>query len=671
MRLYPKLALSSFRKNGRFYLPYLLTCAGMVLMCYIVRYLGNLPQLDTVRGGATVKSCLGMGVFIIGLFSVIFLFYTNAFLMRRRKMEFGLYNILGLSKRNLSVLLLVETVMIAILALVLGLAGGIALSKLTELLLLRLVGGEAGYGLLIDLDALGNCLLLFGIIFALLYLNSLWQLRRANAIALLRSETVGEKPPKANYLLALGGLVLLGGAYYVSVTIEDPLSALGLFFIAVGVVIVATYLLFIAGSVTLCRSLQKNKGYYYKKQHFISVSSMAYRMKRNGAGLASVCILSTMVLVMMVGSCCLYFGTEGSLMNRYPRELNIRLDFETVADLPLREGLQGEIDTLLDQKGVTPENPIEITIASCSGVLEGDRVITNTEGYGAVDLPTMDLRTVYFLPLEEYNRSLGLQERLEPGQALVYGISAEEIPTLDIGGAVTLELTKTVPEMITIGGATVDVVPSIFLVVPELGPVLEQLNTLPEFSGRFTIHPIWEYAFDAGLAPEAEMDLAQSLKGLLYDNPEAAHYSAGVDSREANRGDFMAMHGAVLFLGALLTVVFLFATVLILYYKQITEGYEDQSRFEIMQKVGMSKVDIRKSVNSQLLTVFFLPLVAALAHLGFAFPMVRKILTLFNLWDLSLLLTIAGITVVVFTLLYFLVYNITARMYYRIVADGR
>ncbi|MCI8828558.1 MAG: ABC transporter permease [Ruminiclostridium sp.] len=671
MKLYPKLALSSFRKNGRFYLPYILTCAGMVLMCYIVRYLGGLPQLDTVRGGAMVKSCLGMGVSIIGLFSVIFLFYTNAFLMRRRKMEFGLYNILGLSKGNLSMLLLVETVMIAVLSLVLGLAGGIALSKLTELLLLRLVGGESSYGLLVDLNALGSCLALFGVIFVLLYLNSLWQLRRANAIALLHSETVGEKPPKANYLLALGGLVLLGGAYYVSVTIEDPISALGLFFFAVGVVIVATYLLFISGSVTLCRALQKNKRYYYKKQHFISVSSMAYRMKRNGAGLASVCILSTMVLVMMAGSCCLYFGTEGSLMNRYPRELNLRLDFETTADLSLREGVRGKIDGFLDQQGVTPENPRELIMANCSGILEGNKVVTNSEGYGVVSLTTADLRTIYFIPLEEYNRGLGLQETLEPGQALVYGLSAQEYPSLDIGGAVTLELVKTVPEMLTVGGSTVDVAPSLFLVVPELGPVLDQLNTLPEFSQRFTIHPIWEYAFDAGLEPEAELTLAQDLKDLLWDGAEAGQYSVGVDSREANRGDFVATYGAVLFLGVLLTVVFLFATVLILYYKQITEGYEDQSRFGIMQKVGMSKGDIRKSVNSQLLTVFFLPLAVALTHLAFSFPMVRRILMLFNLWDLSLLLTITGITVVVFALLYFLVYTITARMYYRIVADGR
>lgn len=668
MRLYPKLALSSFRKNSRFYLPYLLTCAGMVLMSYIIRYLGGLPQLDSVRGGATVKSCLHMGTFIVGLFAVIFLFYTNSFLMRRRKMEFGLYNILGLSKGNLSVLLLVETILLAAAALVLGLAGGVALSKLTELLLLRLVGGESGYGLLIDLDALGSCLLLFGVIFALLYLNSLWQLRRASAIALLRSENVGEKPPKANYLLALGGLVLLGGAYYVSVTIQDPLSALGLFFVAVGVVIVATYLLFIAGSVTLCRALQKNKSYYYKKQHFISVSSMAYRMKRNGAGLASVCILSTMVLVMMAGSCCLYFGTESSLMNRYPRELNVRLDFETVEGLPLREGVREEVDAFLDRRGVAPENLMEIAIADCSGILEGNKVITDADGYGVVDLPTADLRTVYFLPLEEYNRALGLRETLAPEQALVYGLSAQEVPSLDIGGACTLELVKTVPEMITVGGASVDVVPSIFLVVPELGPVLEQLNSLTEFS-RFPLHPIWEYAFDAGLEPEEEMALARDLRDLLQD--ETGQYSVRVDSREANRGDFVATYGAVLFLGVLLTVVFLFATVLILYYKQITEGYEDQSRFEIMQKVGMSKADIRKSVNSQLLTVFFLPLAAALAHLGFAFPMVRKILMLFDLWDLQLLLTITGVTVVVFALLYFLVYNITARMYYRIVADGR
>ena len=667
MKLYPKLALSGFAKNGRFYLPYLLTCAGMVMMCYIVRYLVDLPTLETVRGGAVVKSSLGMGTVIIGLFALIFLFYTNSFLMRRRKKEFGLYNILGLSKGNLSLLLLLETVLLFAAAMVLGLAGGISLSKLSELLLFRLVGDTGSYHFFVNLNALRSCLLLFGGIFCLLYLNGLRQLHRSSAIRLLRSENVGEKPPRANYLVALLGLVLLGGAYFVAVRIQSPIEALTWFFAAVGVVIVATYLLFLAGSVALCRLLQKNKGYYYQKHHFVSVSSMAYRMKRNGAGLASVCILCTMVLVMMVGSCCLYFGTESSLQSRYPYAMNIRVDLEEMSGLSLRASLREEIDACLTQEKLSPEQVHTNTIVSMAGVLEGETLRTDLEGINPLGTLELDLRDVYLCPLEDYNREFGRQETLEPGQALVYGLEPGQ---LSLGGVYPLELVRPMEGTITIAGSTAEYFPSIFLVVGEgeLEAIVERLNALPEYAARFSLHPVWQCSFDPALDPAAEADLAQTLAQGLRGLPEAEQYSVQVDSREANRAEFMAMHGAVLFLGALLSVVFLFATVLILYYKQITEGYEDQSRFEIMQKVGMSREEIRKSVNAQLLTVFFLPLGMALVHLGFAFPMIRRLLLLFNLWDLPLLLGIGGVTVAVFALLYFLVYRITARAYYKLVA---
>lgn len=666
MKLYFKLALGSFRKNGRFYLPYLLTCAGMVMMCYIVRYLAYLPGLKEERGGGAVWACLNLGTGIIGLFALIFLFYTNAFLMRRRKMEFGLYHILGLSKGNLGVLLLVETVLLAVLTLALGLAGGIALSKLSELLLFRLMGETADAALFVNLDALGSCLTLFGIIFLLLYLNGLRQLRGVSAIALLHSDRVGEKPPKANYVLALLGGVLLAGAYYVSVSIQNPIDALMVFFAAVAVVIVATYLLFIAGSVALCRVMQRNKGFYYRKEHFVSVSSMTYRMKRNGAGLASVCILSTMVLVMMVGCCCLYFGTESSLRSRYPQELTLRVT-QVRDDPEQREGWEEEIQEILRREKVTAQRVSSYTTVSLAGILEGDRLVTDVKD-DFMTLMGASLREVFLLPLADYNRMLGLQVTLEPGQALAYGAGAPyEQKTLTLGNACTLEITGSVGEMFPAGSTAAEIFPSLFLVVPELEPVLESLNAMPEYQSRAGLHPVWNYAFDAGLEPEAEAALADTLRSWIQEQEPAGYLAA---SRNAERADTLASFGSILFLGCLLTVVFLLATVLILYYKQVTEGYEDQRRFGIMRNVGMSKADIRKSVNSQLLLVFFLPLVTALLHLGFAFPIVRKLLMLFNLWDLRLLLGITGITVGVFVVFYYLVYRLTARTYYRIVAEG-
>ena len=297
MRLYPRLAFDAMRKNKRLYLPFLLTCTGMVAIFYIISYLSFNPTIRDMRGGEALTSMMSLGSFVIGIFSLIFLFYTHSFLMRRRKREFGLYHILGMGKGNLAMLLLWQTGILAVYALVSGLALGIALSKLAELGLVRLLGGQTGFELLVSWRALGMTLLIFSVIFLLQYLSALLQIRRSSSVSLLRSEQYGEKPPRANWVLALLGLLLLCAAYYLAVSIEEPISALGWFFVAVVMVIAATYLLMIAGSVALCRLLQKRKRYYYKPNHFVSTASMAYRMKRNGAGLASICILATMVLV--------------------------------------------------------------------------------------------------------------------------------------------------------------------------------------------------------------------------------------------------------------------------------------------------------------------------------------------------------------------------------------
>lgn len=323
-RLYPCLAWQGITKNKRLYLPFLLTCVGMVMMTYILLSLASSPVLKTFPGGGVMPMILGMGSFVMAAFAVLFLFYTNSFLIRRRNREFGLYNILGMGKGNLARVLAWESVMMALVAIVGGEALGIALGKLFELVLVNIVGGDVQMDFTVTVPATAMTAILYLGIFALLFLRSLVTVCRTNAAALLRSESYGEKPPKANWAFGLAGFGILGAAYYIAVTIKQPLTALAVFFIAVLMVIVGTYLIFISGSVLLCRVLQKNKRYYYQKNHFISVSSMAYRMKRNGAGLASVCILATMVLVMLSSTTCLYFGTEDALRTRYPQDFSIR-----------------------------------------------------------------------------------------------------------------------------------------------------------------------------------------------------------------------------------------------------------------------------------------------------------------------------------------------------------
>ena len=328
--LYPRLAWDGLRKNKRLFTPYLLTCVCMVMMFYILSFLGS-PETCALlpRGSNSTGLILNLGSFVIFVFSAIFLYYTNSFLVRRREREFGLYNVLGMNKRNLARIVTWESLITAVLSLVLGLALGIVLSKLAELGLVNMLGGDINYRIRIDVDSLTRALGLYAIIFAVIWLSTVVRVGRSSAVALLRSESVGEKPPKANWLLGLAGVVILAAAYYLAVSITNPLDAIVWFFVAVILVIIGTYLLLVAGSVLLCRVLQKNKKYYYRPEHFVSVSSMAYRMKRNGAGLASVCIIATMILVMISSSSCLYFGAEDSANMRYPRDVNITLAGET------------------------------------------------------------------------------------------------------------------------------------------------------------------------------------------------------------------------------------------------------------------------------------------------------------------------------------------------------
>ncbi|MGM9676242.1 MAG: ABC transporter permease, partial [Butyricicoccus sp.] len=479
-----------------------------------------------------------------------------------------------------------------------------------------------------------------------------------------------------NYLLGFGGFLVLAAAYYIAVSIESPLSALSWFFIAVGMVIVATYALFISGSVVLCRILQKNKRYYYKKNHFVAVSSMAYRMKRNGAGLASVCILSTMVLVMMVGSSCLYFGAEDSLKSMYPKDINLSMRSESIDDVQTGAitELEEQMAEVLAAHQTKPENLESYCTIALTGMLNNGFLETDSSTVNGILESYSNVCQVYFLSLADYNRCMGTHETLQPGQAMIYCIrTTYEEKTLDVSGCYSLEIVKHLDSMIRYEdeAAYVDIVPSIYLVVPDLQAVTEPLNRLATFSGEFALRPLWNYSFDTDLPEAEEIALAHALGDQLEAinaGKENARYRA--ESRAANRADFYSTYGSLFFLGILLTIVFLFATVLILYYKQITEGYEDASRFEIMQKVGMTKTDIRKSVNSQMLTVFFLPLVTAVVHLGFAFPLVRKLLLLFHLTNLTLLLIVTAITVLIFAIFYGLVYSITARTYYTIVAGG-
>ena len=675
--LYPRLAWTGIRKNRRLYVPYLLTCTGMVMMHYIITALSCSSVVYDLRGGSTIAAMLVFGSWIIALFSLIFLFYTNSFLIRRRMKEFGLYNILGMGKGNIARILVWETLISAALTLSTGLFGGFALSKLAELGLVNIMKGEVSYRIELSVQAALTTIPVFCAIFALILLAGLIRIGRTDAIALLRSENAGEKPPKANWFLGVLGALLLGGAYYLAVSIQDPISALIWFFVAVAMVILATYLLFVSGSVVLCRALQRNKRYYYKPNHFVSVSSMAYRMKRNGAGLASICILATMVLVMLCSTSCLYFGTEDSLNARYPMDLtaDLRFDRVTTRDDPALEIVRSTTMQACADRGVAPDLVMEYRHADITGCLTGTQIDPDPANFemDSVDIYG-DVRVLHFIPLEDYNECTGTNEVLNPGEALLYATRTPyKEDGLEIIGGAKLRIVKRLDSFPVDGGAALDMFSHFILVVPDFEELLAPLSTLTNARGDQLLDVKWFYGVNMNAEDDAQIAIWKELYNRLGDRLDASgcgDVGFYIESRSENREDFYGTYGGLFFLGIALSIVFLFAAVLIIYYKQVTEGYEDQHRFEIMQKVGMTKRDIRKSINSQLLTVFFLPLIAAGMHLAFAFPMIRKLLMMFNLFNLKLLLCTTTISYLIFALLYLLVYRITSNAYYAIVSGG-
>ena len=543
MSLYTRLAWDGIRKNKRLYLPYLLTCVGMVTLYYMMSELCGSPLLDSMRGGASSRLVLGLGTWVIAIFSALFLFYTNSFLVRRRQREFGLYHVLGLGKRHIALLCAIETLLTAAIALATGLVIGIGLSFAVELGLRASIRAEVDFAFRVSGAVVAKTVLVYLAIFLLILLSTLVKVGRGTAVSLLRSESCGEKPPRANVLVAVLGAVLLVAAYGMAVSIQEPLQAMLLFFVAVILVILGTYLLFIAGSVALCRALQKNKSYYYQSRHFVSVSSMTYRMKRNGAGLASICILATMVLVMLSSSACLYFGAEDSLNVTYPHEFSLTVWARDAEALP-------KLEAVLDAAGAP---------------------------YG-----------------------VEIWRRGEVEQ------NGEEV--------------------------------------------------------------IWSGQFDTGLSREQQLALGGAIGEALNDPDTTQGFSRSFRAEAAD--EFYGTYGSLFFIGIVLSVLFICAAVLIIYYKQLCEGYEDQPRFAIMQKVGMTAPDIRRSVNSQLLTVFFLPLAGAALHMAFAFPMIRRVLLVFSLNNTALFVATALISLAVLSVVYTLAYRATSNAYYRIVKSS-
>lgn len=682
--LYPRLAVSGIKKNRKLYYPYILTCVAMVTMFYIVHSLSFSPTLHEMTGGGIMETILGLGKNVIAIFSAIFLLYTNSLLIRRRNKEFGLYHVLGMGKSGLMKVLLCETVMVAAGSIAMGIALGIVLSKAAELFLANLARVGISYEITVSLECIRGTATIFGTIFLLIMGRSLWTIWRSDPLALLRSEAVGEKPPRANYLISLVGLILLAAAYYFALSIESPSTAMLLFFVLVVLVIIATYLLFISGSVTLCRVLQKNPRYYYRKNHFVSVSTMAYRMKRNGAGLASICILATMVLVMLSSSMTLYVGVEDIIGGRYSRDSEVTLTmpkYEQFNETYISQ-VRDTYEEVFRREQVTPENVRDFRYASTYLFMSGStgyrKMVTGVDIFGNTTAVGGEMRNVFFMTAQEYNALCGASVAPGAGEAYLYDECGEYGYDSFQVESVSFAVKGSVSQLPI--GNTNNEIPNMLLVISDFSEIAS-MKVQDEMRERGTaggdwvppLNLVWCYACDFGIPQVDQIRVFQaqlnSLSTVDFLKHEGYGYSANCPAEK--RAYFYEAYGSLFFVGIILSAVFLGAAALIIYYKQISEGYEDQARFEILQKVGMTKSDIRKSVNSQVLTVFFAPLLAAGLHMTFAFPIVWRMLKMFEMKNLHLMILVTVAVFLAFGVFYAIVYRLTTGVYYGIVSSAR
>ncbi|WP_426350248.1 ABC transporter permease [Alloiococcus sp. CFN-8] len=661
---YPRLAVENIKKNKRTYVPYILTGIGMVMMFYMIAGLSYSRKLASMAGGPQMQQILFLGMIVIGVFSAIFLFYTNSFLMKRRKKELGLYNILGMEKKHIGRIIFYETIIVYGLSVILGLILGAVFSKALELLLFRIVHFQVSYSYEIIPKAIVITAVLFSGIYFLFLLNSLRQIIVSKPIELLKGGQVGEREPKTKWILTLIGFVALAYGYYISITIKEPLQALIMFFVAVILVIIGTYLLFMTGSIVVLKLLRRNKKYYYKTNHFISVSGMLYRMKQNSAGLANICILSTAVLVMISSTISLYIGIEDVMRTRYPRNMVITSNDYSEEYI---QGVEKAVNGVLDSFDEEAIDLLNYRSLSFSGIeKEGKIYLDRTAlGEGIENVTTM-IRTIYFIPLEDYNRLMGEDKSLEDGEILIHSNRTEyKEDTLTIEKYGTFKVKEVIKDSLGNGVTAMNMVSSYQVVVKEM-EVIEELDShQKELYGEFSSNPSYYYGFDLKADSEKQLDIYDAIKEeLRFDFADSF-----VEASAYEKDSFYAVYGGLFFLGIFLGTIFILATVLIIYYKQVTEGYEDKDRFLILQKVGMTNDEVKKTISSQVLTVFFLPLITAGIHMVFAFPVVYKLLNLFNLNNLKLYILCTLVTFLVFSIFYGVVYVLTSRTYYRIVRE--
>ncbi len=658
---FPKMAYNNMKTNKQAYIPYLLTCIITVAMYYIIHSLSLNPGMAEMFGGNTITLILNLGCYVIALFAVIFLFYTNSFLVKRRKKEFGIFNILGMEKRHLAAVLAWETLYVMLISLIGGLSLGILLDKAMFLLIGKLVDAQIMLGFFIAPSAVFDTTVLFAFVFLLILANAARQIHVAQPMELLRDSSAGEKEPKTKWLLAAVGMVFLIWGYYLAITVVNPVSSLFTFFYAVILVVLGTYCLFTAGSIAFLKLMRKNKRYYYQTKHFISVSGMIYRMKQNAVGLANICILSTMVLIMISSTSSLMVGLEDILNARHPFDFAV---FSYEMDEKKNEALVDDVHQLLDTHGLTAKNETQYTYLSFAAYQAETAFDTDPDNFSSTLNALSELTEIIVLTLSDYNAMEGEQKTLRSNEIFVCGNrSTYEYPVLNLLGK-EYQVAGTLDRFIKNGRIDANITQGLCIIVADQEQMDWIYEKQTELLGNMHSSIALFHGFDIQAQDSAKADFSKETAAHIQKN-----YSRSVfEAKEASRKDFYGLYGGLFFIGIFLAVLFVMATVLIIYYKQISEGYDDRLRFSIMKKVGMHHNEVKAAIRSQVLTVFFLPLFIAGVHVTAAFPLISKLLALLNCMNTQLYIKCTIVSFLIFSFMYTVIYLLTAKTYYRIVS---
>ena len=666
--IFSRLAKQNIRNNKSTYIPYMITCIFCIAMIYMMEFLRDCPTLDqAVRQADEVRMIVFTGEIVVEIFCIIFLIYSNSFLMKRRQKEIGLYNILGLERNHIGIVMFLETIITSIGSLAGGIAAGIIGSKLALLLLLKLLHIPSVLGFYISVKGIFTCLFMFGIVFLVILFLNLAKIHLSRPVELLRGNNTGEKEPAAKWLMALIGFICLGAGYYLAVTTESPIKAITIFLLAVILVMAGTYLLFTAGSIVILKFLRRRKSFYYRTGNFISISGMLYRMKQNAIGLASICILSTGVLLMISMTVSIYFGMNDIMLNRYPYDVDMSVT--SISEEECQTAIEAFEKAIADNK-VPVEKSVEEIYLDIVCSKNGDQILIK---------PTNTIRNsdsvlvLSLLDQAEYERLTGISANLNDGEIFAWYPSAVQKDSVTVD-----EKEFTVKKWMDKNPLTCgeDAVSdnAVLVVTDEDFKKFDEMRT-EMYKGVSSAPAGEDLTLHLGLditGSETDkidfgtpvMEVVKDLKknGGLSEN---SWITSGIRQQEYE--SYYADNGSLLFIGIFLGSLFLMGTAMIIYYKQISEGYEDQKRFEIMQKVGLSRREVRSSVRRQILMVFFLPLLMAMLHITMAFPMIRRMLLLFGMTNTKLFIGCTAGTVLIFAVVYGLIYLMTARSYYHIV----